>query len=78
MVFKYLSHKKGTCLLCGRGPFGRDDDIHLYLVRMCHGSSGERTDQLKRVASDPIARVVVVKFISVSSEDILYSISFVS
>ena len=56
----------------------RDDDIQFYLVRMCHGSIGERTDQLKRVASDPSARVVVVKFIQVSSEDILYRISFVS
>ena len=55
-----------------------DDDILFYLVRMCHGSIGDRNDQLKRVANDPIARVVVVKFIIVSTEDILYSISFVS
>ena len=55
-----------------------DDDILFYLVKMYHGSIGDRNDQLKRVANDPIARMVVVKFIIVSTEDILYSISFVS
>ena len=54
------------------------DDIHFYLVRMCHGSIGERNDQLKRDSADPIVRAVMVKFMCVSSEDILYRISFVS
>ena len=54
------------------------DDIHLYLVKMCHGNIGDRTDQLKRDRADPIVKAVVVKFMCFSSEDILYSISFVS
>ena len=64
--------------MVGRGLLSCDDDILFYLVRMCHGSIGDRNDQLKRDRADPIARVVVVKFIIVSTEDILYSISFVS
>ena len=52
--------------------------FNFYLVRMCHGSIGERNDQLKRDSADPIVRAVMVKFMCFSSEDILYSISFVS
>ena len=37
----------------------------LYLVvRMYHDSAGERTAQLKREVTVPIARVAAVKFIS--------------
>jgi len=50
----------------------------LYLVKMCHGNIGEKNDQLKRDSADPIVRAVMVKFMCFSSEDILYSISFVS
>jgi len=50
----------------------------MFDFKMYYEMIGDRTAQLKRDVTVPNARVVVVKFIKVSTEDILYRSSFVS